>query len=476
MCSKSFAALVLVLISTQVVQAQERKYPYEAIVEVEGEYVRSGPALSFYPTDKLHKGDRVTVHRPDPGGWSMISPPKGSFSWIRAEHVQKSGNGSGVLKNNRVVVHVGSSLHEDEITTIQGSLSKQDAVTILDEKLFPFEEGKMLMYKIRPTRHEWRWILTKSIVPADAIRPDLFPGESAPKKKPTGPVAERNAQNERIELDPDAFATSNGIGNSNSAMGKSNSRSQDSRGPASKQPGATVEAASFKSRLDDIDQQFRTMIKQEPSNWSLDEIHDQYSQLENDATLPVQSDLIATRIDAVSRYERTHREYLNFLKVAEEARQRDAKLAAIQQQQESKLRALSGGIADAQSQDSNPQDTQTQTVSSANVSPTEPIPDPIASPPSTSGNPANTRPTPPPFAGAGLVTPMAQTFPGGPQFALIAPGGKLLAYLVPAQGVDLRRLGSQSVGIIGDRTFRQEWGADTIVVRGVQPVQLRANK
>jgi hypothetical protein len=71
---------------------------------------------------------------------------------------------------------------------------------------------------------------------------------------------------------------------------------------------------------------------------------------------------------------------------------------------------------------------------------------------------------------------MAKSFPGGPQYALVVPGGKLLAYLVPSQGVDLRRAVNQSMGVIGDRSFRQEWGADVIVVRGLQPVQLRASR
>lgn len=75
-----------------------------------------------------------------------------------------------------------------------------------------------------------------------------------------------------------------------------------------------------------------------------------------------------------------------------------------------------------------------------------------------------------------MVVPMAQSFAGGPQFALVAPGGKLLAYLVPSAGVDLKRAVNQSMGIIGDRAFRKEWGADVIVVRGLQPVQLRASR
>ena len=44
-----------------------------------------------------------------------------------------------------------------------------------------------------------------------------------------------------------------------------------------------------------------------------------------------------------------------------------------------------------------------------------------------------------------MIVHMTQSFPGGPQYALVAPGGKLLAYLVPAQGVDLKKAVNQSM-------------------------------
>lgn len=459
MRSLLLSTFVLIACGHVALNAQDRKFPYQAIVEIDGEYVRSGPGPSFYPTDKLHKGDKVTVHRHDPGGWCMITPPPGSFSWIKAEHVQRSGESNGILIANRVVVHVGSSMSADEFTTIQGNLSKGDAVQILGEKTFPFDDGPKLMYKISPVRREWRWIQRKAIVAADAIQSEPFPGETAPKRKPSGPVADQ------IELDPDAFAHPISTGDSVTGPGSSSLKPQKSRatiGPA----GANAEANGFQDRLDAIDEQFREMIKLDPPAWDLKDIQRQYMQLDNDASQPSQSKTIALRLDAVTRYEKTQRDWLNFLKTSEEAKQRDALLA--QQQREAEARAA--GVA-------------TTGTPAGGTSPTpltpQPQPQQAGGPPiASTGNPSDVprADNAPKFAGAGLVVPMAKSFPGGPQYALIAPGGKLLAYLMPTSGVDLKRALNQSMGILGDRSFKQEWGADVIMVRGLQPVQLRASR
>ena len=190
MRSPWFAALCLVLVGNFVapVQAQDRKFPYEAVIDVDGEYVRSGPGPNYYPTDKLQRGAKVMVHRHDPGGWCMIAPPAGSFSWILAKNVKKTDNDRGVLTANKVVVHVGSAINPDEFTTIQGNLSKGDAVEILGEKTFTFEDGPRLMYKVSPVKREWRWIPRKALVATDAIRSEPFPAEPpARQKKPSGP-------------------------------------------------------------------------------------------------------------------------------------------------------------------------------------------------------------------------------------------------------------------------------------------------
>ena len=456
MRSPWFAALCLVLVGICVapVQAQDRKFPYEAVVDLDSEYVRSGPGPNFYPTDKLKRGEKVMVHRHDPGGWCMIAPPAGSFSWILAKNVKKTANDRGVLTANKVVVHVGSAINPDEFTTIQGNLSNGDAVEILGEKTFEFDDGSKLMYKVSPVKREWRWIPRKALVATDSIRPEPFPGEPPPRsKKPSGPVADRN------ELDPDAFAKPISTG----PMPIGN-ETEGRRGAKARSGEANDEAATgFRGRLDKIDQQFREMIQQEPSTWNLNDIARQYRALDKEASQPAISNTIGLRLDAVARYEKIHSEYVEFLKLTSETKQRDAQLASLQQQHESQLRALGGTPTFTPPPVSQPTLGAGQPIASAA---------PGGAPPANTTTPANASG----FAGAGLVQPMSKTFPGGPQFALIAPDGKLLAYLQPTAGVDLRRYNGQPMGIVGDRQFRQDWGADTITVRGLQPVQLRPGR
>ncbi len=460
MRSLIFAAAFIVICHQFAAQADDRKYPYQAIVELEGEYVRSGPGPSFYPTDKLRKGDKVTVHRHDPGGWCMISPPAGSFSWIKAEHVQRSGENGGILKANNVVVHVGSSLSADEFTTIQGNLSRGYGVQILGEKKFPLDDGQKIMYKIARVRREWRWIPRKAIVAADAIQSDPFPGEAAPRKK-NGPVADQN------KLDPDAFAQPISTGDSVTGPDRSESMTQKPRTTIGNATGNT-ETGAFADKLSLVDAQFREMIKEDPATWDLKDIQQQYLQLDNEATQPLQSKTIAQRLDAITRYQKTQSDYLSFLKLSEAARQRDAQLAAVQREAEQLANGGGAPVAGAPGTGPTPIASQPGDAVASAGDPSRPPAAP-AQP-----TPAPAAPNAPKFAGAGLVVSMSQSFPGGPQYALTAPGGKLLCYLVPAAGVDLRKAVNQSVGVTGDRSFRQEWGADVIIVRGLQPVQLRA--
>src|SRR5262249_17853425 len=142
-------------------------FPYETTIEAEETYVRSGAGSKYYPTGKLQRGDKVVVHRHDPGGWFMIAPPPGSFSWVPAKYVERSAPDRGTVKNNNVGARVGS-FESDIREVFQRPLARGDEVHILGEKMLAPEAGAgpaELWYRIEPPRGEWRWVSGQAIAP-----------------------------------------------------------------------------------------------------------------------------------------------------------------------------------------------------------------------------------------------------------------------------------------------------------------------
>jgi len=172
--------LIAVALASPAEAAPKVKTPYEATIEDDEVYVRSGPGSSkFYPTGKLRRGDKVIVHRHDPGGWFMIAPPHGSFSWIPAKYVRKIDEHQGVITANNVAVRVGS-FDSDIRDLFQRTLSENDPVRIINEKLLAPESGSApaeLWYRIEPPRGERRWIPGTAVAPVQA-------GDRVPREDP----------------------------------------------------------------------------------------------------------------------------------------------------------------------------------------------------------------------------------------------------------------------------------------------------
>jgi hypothetical protein len=78
----------------------------------------------------------------------------------------------------------------------------------------------------------------------------------------------------------------------------------------------------------------------------------------------------------------------------------------------------------------------------------------------------------PPLDGAGIIQRAAATSPNGPRHVLLAPNGRILAYLQADRGVNLDAYVGRQMGIMGARTYRPELQTDLIVVRGIIPVRL----
>ena len=97
---------------------------------------------------------------------------------------------------------------------------------------------------------------------------------------------------------------------------------------------------------------------------------------------------------------------------------------------------------------------------------------PTTSPPLTAPRQVQTRRVPR-FDGAGIVQRSALSYGGAPRHVLLAPNGRILAYLQGEAGLNLDQYLGRSMGIIGRRAYRGDLQADFIVVRNLVPVRLK---
>jgi uncharacterized protein YgiM (DUF1202 family) len=164
------AALGIILSAKLPVRAQTEMTI--AVGEVE---VRSGPTNKFYATSKLRMGERVTIMRQDgtQRDWLAIKPPQGSFSWIKADYVEKTpfSQSAVVVKGtDPVPVKPGSSLSKDPPVD-QAKVLPGTIFTIVGQpRTGP--DGTWLMVLPPPT--EVRYI------PASAVRGGVSPVVAGP--------------------------------------------------------------------------------------------------------------------------------------------------------------------------------------------------------------------------------------------------------------------------------------------------------
>jgi len=438
--------------------AKKRTFPYEAVVNAEEALVRSGNGRRYYPTLKLKRGGRVTVHRHDPGGWFMITPPQGSFSWIRAEHVQKTAGTTGRVTENGVVVRVGSTF-DDSRDVEQIRLSKNDEVTILGSKNVQTEFGNVLMYRIKPPAGEWRWVEGHLLLPADQYQP----GKSAPAT-----IDSPIAQNESDPFSQPMTATQD-------AAPKQEVIQTPTDGSARRSVPAVDEIAAAKQAIKTIDTQFRAMIEGEPTAWDLDGLESDYKTLQQEIKHPAIASKIDLRIDAVNRYRKVKEEYKEFLKLAEETSKRDAELVSMAPDQNKTSRyptpnpaAGENGLLPPTPEPAEP------TIPSQ---PVAPLPQPSAPTPTVPQMqpPQPAKPTQPQFSGAGIIRRLTNVRNGMPTHALVAPNGQFLAYLQPVSPqINLDAAQGRAIGVTGKRWFRSDLRGDYILVESMTPVRLQA--
>ncbi len=340
-----FALLGAMFLSSSDVDGAKQNFPYEARVDANDVYVRSGPGNRYYPTQRLDAGASVMVHRHDPGGWYMITPPEGSFSWIRAQYIQQQGENKGVLTENQVIVRVGSNLG-DARDVEQRRLSKGDEVEIVGEKTFTTERGPLQMLKILPPKGEYRWVPGQFITPLNRIAKQQK--ENDPYAFPPS-VAERNPQRSALESGVQKQNNTQRVVENNSSPVPSPLDPLESTRPQTQnqlveRPVISLSAKDIerqampkidelvasRMQLKAIDTRYRDMLLSDAGNWDLDSIEKDYAMLKELSDEPMMVSNINVRLQSLEKYRGIKREYDDFVRLTKETDQRDAQLLRMQ--------------------------------------------------------------------------------------------------------------------------------------------------
>lgn len=381
----------------------------------------------------------------------MVAPPPGSFSWIAASEVRKTGEGTGEVltavdaggQSSRVFVRAGSQL-SDDCSLFSIEMQSGDQVEIVGEKTLTLDRGPTLMYQIKPPLQEFRWVKGDFIVPAGA-------GDRAQSDR--DPFAVPSAQ-KTPEVKVEAF-----------------NEQQTAALPRPAPLSETTPVAPLSNDVEVLDQQLTEMLAADPATWRLDEFEQRFREL-----LPmsdsVNAVLIRQRLGSITARKQAQADYLDFVRLTTDTTQREQQLLVMQQ----------GGIP-----------AQPTGYPQVQLGVPQPVPDGAPTPASLTGPngarlqgpvphiapipdaPSNTAPgghVMPKFDGAGIVQRSGNPLGTVPPYVLIAPNGKLLAFLEPGPGANLEPYIGKSMGIIGQRGFDARLQADRIVVRKMQPVQI----
>ena len=473
---KLFSLMVVGYALSSVAQAAPIQ-PFEAVVQSttgEDVLVRSGPGMEkHYPTLKLSNGDKVRVLRKDPGGWFMIDPPPGSYSWILARYVQRNGGPQGIVTENSVIVRVGA-FNSTQRDVEQIRLNKGDTVEILGEQVLDSDKGKDLWLKIKPPRNERRWIKGSYLV---ELNPDGTP-KVLPKTADPKPPAAPDAGAPRVPAAPAIAGTTKPRGAAKSPAIATDRPADGGEAPLYGHPpgrkvetndpfadltessavapslGSQTEEQAIREDLKLLDIELQRILQKPSVEWELGvqrEDLESLRQLAGSSPLVTQID---ERLKKLDGYEQIHEE------------------ALVQQQRTRPSRPQGTQTLNSQQPTGNPAPQVTQETQRFPPGPVAPAPGaPVPSVPGAQGS-ASRSPVGTRFVGAGIVYRLPNPQPGMPAYVIAAPDRRILCYLDAAPGINLQQYVGQSMGLMGQRGYDPRLRADRMRVESLTPVRL----
>ena len=447
---------VLFLTSGSLIHGSE-SHSYTAHINVDQIYVRSGPGDDFYPTSYLSRGEKVEVYNQNKQGWLAVRPPQGSFSWVPAAAVE-STNQENVAKvvENELPSQIGSHLHNQR-NAYQVKLKQGELVKILG---VVHEDGES-WYQIAPPAGEFRWIHKSEIghppLNHETHSPKVVTVESVPLDRPAGTVqyAEGLAQpsTESSDISASQLVSWTVRRGEKRTVRRHKARTIHSE-PGSKRrwrrpktysklkqnphaPDLRVEnttkseehnSSTLSSKLAEIEIALSRLVVGPKSTWRLE-------------PLRASAHYIAEHGETVEKRRQAHA-LLDQIVEFEEIRIRHEQLGQEQLKIESQVAITSPSV----SANDHLETAAANGVTGANLTTSDPT-----------------------YDGSGWLMPVITSRRNVPQYALTDDYGRILKFVTPSPGLNLRRYLRQQIGITGtQRTvpelYRPHLMAERIVV------------
>ena len=430
--------------------ANQNAFPFDALVVDESD-IRSGPSQSFYATNTLERGTKVSVYQITQDGWCAIRPLEKSFSWIRRDQVATTDRNDVVrVISPQTFSRVGS--HHSEIRNVRSvDLEVGDLLAVMDARSL---SGKWV--KIQPPAGEFRWIhqkqlrrvtaktkekdeksiersdensdatlsapslLTKGIIDLDP--PAAIKGKMTTEPIPVEPDPEPNretviAQLEKPQQDT-VFSVTGWVANTDAT----NDREIALADPAPQPKLKKVASVDFGEQLSRINAELSKIVAKDQQSWDFSPVQQKAKAIVDFANDETHRKAARKLLRRIHEFEAVK------LNVAEVDSQRNDETLAEASRASKRLRR-DGGVQRASFEVIEPSEHERRAAQQR-------------------------IPRYHQFDGYGWLMPVYSTRRGLPKFALTNRQGTILAFVSPNAGMNLRPYLKKRVGLIGRREAR----------------------
>jgi len=511
MLRSAYSLIVATLTSTLLLvcgTARAAEFPYNAYITAAEAFAMSGPNMvGEYRTERLERGQRVTVYQQVPG-WCAIRPPHGAHSWIDGRYLEQINADTARVKIAEVPSFIGSTLQSRrdkyQVTLDAGEIVQVVAVT---------ETTAGTWYKIAPPAGEFRWVSSAELGrdPADTTQvaaatgpinttplaaPSLDPPPAYPSSNPTTTVvAEAATANPTLaapgqisqwlsadssrwrNLNPGTIVSTSGTGQvfaqappqqpvqpirpvqqvaetkpwaaASNTPPASPSAAAVSTAPLAGSASATTQADSTMSRstqnqLEALELDLSAMLSEEPTAWSFSTFNQRSDKLLDQAGSALERGKVRIFQNKLARFA--------------EIKQRTLDQQALLATQPTRTRATAPATSTVAAAPASPFALPTQStdwvpgarpgsmISSQGLGAGG-----LLKAPATITDPVMGR-----YDAIGKLMPVIAKRPNAPKFALVDANNKVVSFVSPGPGVEMQAYVGQQIGVMGSKGYMPE--------------------